>query len=110
MARDGRCWCCAVKKRERSRRYYEATKDANREERLAKQRIYNIANREKRLEYARSYREAHREKLREQARDYYENLSSYQYNLKLLRSRRSHALARKAKREARGKELGSGKV
>ena len=57
-------WECAVRKRERDRRYSEA----NREREHERGRKYREANREAILEYNRQYREANRERLREQGR------------------------------------------
>ena len=56
------------KKREHSRKYYEANKEKKREH----SRKYYEANKEKKREYSREYREANKEKRREYGREYRE--------------------------------------
>ena len=118
--RNGReCWACGVKRRETNRRYRQDNKEKVREQK----QLYNEANKERLLEQKRSYYQANKEKFRERNRRYheknreknlaamrkrYENLSGFEYNREQLRLRRANALARMAKREARGKELRSG--
>lgn len=102
--KHGGYWRCAINLSEAWERWAKANREEwlerkrrYRQENSAKIRAYREANKERQ----RAWREANIDKSRIASRAWYERLPNYEYNLRLLKARRSKALARMRRRNER---------